>query len=545
MNKAELVTKIAHLVLDKKIQGIRDVRDESDKDGLSVVIELKNDAAPKKIVNQLYKYTELQKDFHMNMIGLVDGIQPQVLSLKDVLSHYLTHRQNVVRRRTEFELLKARDRAHILEGLKEALDKIDLVIATIKKSKDKEQAHTNLMKKFALTDVQATAILDMRLQTLAGLERQKIEDELKEKKELIKELEAILASKKKIMNIIEKEIKELKDAYGDERRTKVVAAGLGEFKEEDLIPQEETVITLTRNGYIKRSDPHIFRSQKRGGKGLSGLSVKEGDFLTSLLHANTHDNILFFTNSGRVFQTKVYEVPAGSRISQGKLVQNFLDIPPTETVEAVVAYSGKDKDFAYLVMATQNGVVKKTAIEDFANVRRSGIIAINLKKGDQLVCVKPSSGKDDLLLATAHGQSIRFHETDLRAMGRTASGVRGIHLKKNDVVIGMDVARKEDAAKRNILIVTKRGFAKQTPLKEYKTQSRGGLGIKTVRITDKTGELASYRVISGEEEMFVLSKKGQVIRVNIDSIRTSGRATSGVMVMRLDEKDSIVAIACF
>lgn len=545
VNKSDLIQKIAFLVSEKKIEGIKDLRDESDKDGLSIVVELKNDAAPQHVLNQLYKHTELQKDFHMNMIGLVEGIQPQLLSLKDVLSQYLDHRKIVVRRRAEFELRKAQERAHILEGLKKALDVIDKVIETIKKSKDKEEAHQNLMKKFKLSEIQSSAILEMKLQTLAGLERKKIEDELKEKKAIIKELEELLSSEKKIMGVIESEIKEIKEKHGDPRRTAVVARGLSALKDEDLIPKEETIITLTRSGYIKRSDPSQVRSQKRGGKGLIGSVVKEDDILSALVYANSHDDILFFTNSGKVFQTKVYEIPQGSRTARGKLVQNFLDIPPSETIEAIVAYSGKDTEYKYLVMVTKNGIVKKTDIQDFANVRRTGIIAINLKKGDQLVRVVPSGGGDEIFIATTKGQAIRFKEKDLRPMGRTAAGVKGIAIKKDDSVAGLECITKEDSDKnRKVLVITEKGFAKQTPLKEYKVQKRGGSGIKTAKLTDKTGNVTSFRIIVDEEELMVLSAKGQIIRMDIKDIRTSGRSTSGVRVMRLGSGDKIVAIAC-
>lgn len=544
VNKSELIQKIAYLVTEKKLEGIRDLRDESDKEGLSIVVDLKTDAAPQKILNQLFKQTELQKDFHLNMIALVNGIQPQLLSLKDILEQYLEHRQVVVRRRTEFDLRRAQERAHILEGLKKALDDIDAVISTIKKSKDKEDAHINLKKKFKFTDIQATAILEMRLQTLASLEQQKIDEELKEKRKLIKELEAILASQKKILEVIKEELEELKDAYGDERRTQVVKTGLSEFKDEDLIPQEETIITLSASGYIKRVPPSTFKTQHRGGKGLIGSAVKEDDFLKYLVFAQTHDNILFFTDSGKAFQTKVYEIPQGTRTSKGKIIHNFLDIPPSENIQAIVVYSDKEESAQYLVMATRQGVVKKTALKDFSNVRRSGIIAINLKKGDALIEVVSSSGKDEMLLVTAQGQAIRFKESQLRAMGRSASGVRGIKIKKDDAVVGIDVIHAQ-AQKRNVLVITQKGFAKQTPLKEYKVQSRGGQGIKTAKVTDKTGLVVTSHVISeGEEEVLVLSAKGQVIRTQLSDIRKSSRATSGVRVMRLNAGDKIVAIIC-
>lgn len=545
VNKAELIKKIATLVVEKKIQGIKNIRDESDKEGLSIVIELKTDVTPKKIINQLYKHTELQKDFHLNMIGLVNGIQPQVLSLKDILKHYLEYRQEVVRRRTEYDLNKAKERAHILEGLKKALDNIDEVIKTIKKSKDKNIAHKNLRKEFKFSDAQATAILEMKLQTLASLERHKIEDELKEKNRLIKELENILSSKKEILNVIEKELIYLKETYGDKRRTKVIEQGLGEFKEEDLIPQEKVIIALSRNGYIKRLDPKTFKAQKRGGKGMSGSNVKEDDFLKSLIYANTHDNILFFTSSGKVFQTKVYEIPQGSRVSRGKLIQNFLDVPSSESIEAIVAYSEKNNKYKYLIMSTEKGIIKRTPIEDFSNVRRNGIIAINLKKDDKLVRVGPSYGDDDILMVTLKAQSIRFKENDIRPMGRVTSGVRGIKLKKGDKVIGIDIISEDEKRGDNfVLVITKNGYAKRTELLEYKVQKRGGSGIKTAKLTSKTKEVATYKIIKNEEDLFILSSKGQVIRTQIGNIRISSRDTSGVRVMRVNEGDEVVAIAC-
>ncbi len=550
VNKSDLIQKIALLVGEKKLEGIKDLRDESDKDGLSIVVELKNDAAPQKILNQLFKLTELQKDFHLNMIGLVGGLQPQLLSIKDVLEQYVAHRKQVVRRRTEFDLARAKERAHILEGFVKALDVIDAVIATIKKSKDKDDAHTNLMKKFDFSDVQATAILEMRLQTLASLERQKIEDELAEKRQLIKDLEFILSADKNILHVVEEELAEMKEKYGDDRRTGVVGTGLTEFKDEDLIADEDVIITLSSSGYIKRLNPNIYKVQHRGGKGLIGSDVNDDDFLTHLVSARTHDNILFFTDSGKVFQTKVYEIPQGSRTAKGKIIHNFLDIPSTETVKAFVTYNAKTSDAKFLVMATAQGVVKKTPLEDFANVRRNGIIALKLKPGDALKWVMSSSGKDDVLFATALGQAIRFKESQLRPMGRAAAGVRGMRLKKNDYLIGIDMVRKGGSEesrmneKHKLLVMTQKGFAKQTLLAEYKIQSRGGQGIRTAKINDKTGPLVACKILTNEEEALVLSAKGQVIKTKLTDIRESSRSTSGVRVMRLNDKDAIVAVTC-
>ncbi len=561
VNKSELIIKIAELVQEKRIEGIRDLRDESDKDGLRVVVELKNDATPQKVLNQLYNHTDLQKDFHLNMIALVDvrdergavkGLQPQVLSVKDVLEAYLAHRQDVVKRRAEFDLARARERAHILEGLAKALDSIDRIIETIKKSADRADAHKNLVAKFKFSEIQANAILEMRLQTLAALERQKIEDELKEKKKLIADLELLLRSPQKILKVIEDELSEVKAKYGDERRTKVVAGGLKDFKEEDLIADEDAVITLSASGYIKRLPPDSFRSQKRGGKGLIGSDVAEEDFLTHLITASTHDNILFFTERGRVFQTKVWEIPAAGRTAKGKPIQNFLDIPADEHGHALIAYRGDRKQVTgdreegapkFLVMLTNQGVIKKTTLTDFANVRRSGIIAIKLRKGDRLNWVKTSTGADEIIIATAHGKAIRFKETQARPMGRGASGVRAIRLKGGDTVSSLDIIPKgtKDA---KLLVVGANGYGKQTPLGQYRLQGRGGSGIKTAQVTKKTGPIVSAHLVAGEEELLVLTAKGQVIKTRLSEVRVAGRATQGVKIMTLDSSDSVSSATC-
>jgi len=540
VNKAELIVKIAELVQEKRIEGIRDLRDESDREGMRIVIELKNDVNPQKILNQLYKHTDLQKDFHLNMIALTNEIQPRLLSLKEVLGAYLEHRRIVVERRARFNLLKAKERVHILEGLAKALSAIDKIIAVIKKSKDRQDAHQNLIKNFQLTDIQAGAILEIRLQTLAALERQKIEDELKEKKRLIVELEALLKSRAKILNVVKDELLELKKNYGDERKTKLVASGLKEFKEEDLIPAEEVLINFSQNGYIKRVLPSSIRVQRRGGKGLIGSELAEEDFITHFISANTHNNILFFTDKGRAFQTKVYEIPVGQRTTKGKLIQNFLEIPTEEKISAIISYA-KDSD-GFLAMATKRGIIKKTPLEDFANVRRNGIIAINLQKNDELKWVKLSSGKDEIILATSFGQAIRFKETQLRPMGRTAAGVKAIRLKRDDFVAGLDIieeSQKIKAKDQKLLVVMENGFAKQTSLKKYKTQRRGGSGIKTAKVSFKTGNIVSAKIISEEEELLALSNKGQIIKTKISSIRTAGRATSGVKIMKLKQGDKL------
>lgn len=563
VNKAAMLEHIAELVKDKKIDGIRDLRDESDKEGLRVAVDLKPDAHPQKVLNALYKHTDLQRTFHVNMLALADGIQPEVMSLKSVLEHYLKHREAVVRRRAEFDLRRAEERAHILEGLHKALDHIDAVISTIRKSETKEEAHANLVKKFAFTDAQATAILEMRLATLAGLERQKIEDELKEKKKLIKELTALLKSPEAIRGVIKQEILEMKHQYGDERRTKVVASGIGEFSEEDLIPQEDVIVTVTQGGYIKRLKPETYRPQKRGGKGVIGMETKEEDVVKHFVSAKTHDNLLFFTNRGRVFQTKAYEIPEGSRQARGKAIQNFLAIDANETVTAVLAYGlampkkkgivilsaiGLSHPPKYLVMTTAHGIIKKTPIEDFSSVRRSGLLALKLKKADTLGWVRFLTGSDHILIVTREGQSIRFSEKDVRPMGRPAAGVTGIRLRKNDEVVGMEVIQQGETLRPaqgiKLLVVMEKGYGKKTELKHYKKQRRAGIGIKTANLTPKTGKIVAAKVLGEEEkELIAISAKGQVIRTSLDSISTLGRATQGVRVMRLQANDRVASIA--
>ncbi len=437
-NKATLIEKIATLVKDKKILGVKNLRDESNKDGVRIVIDLKREAYPQKVLNKLYSYTDLQKNFNVNMLALVDGIEPRILNLKEILEYYIIHRRDVVVRRTQFDLDRARERAHILEGLCTALDHIDEVIDTIKKSRTKETAHDNLRKRFKFSDVQATAILEMRLQTLAGLERKKLEDELKEKLRLIKQLEAILKSEKLQKQIVKDELQELADKYGDARRTKVFKSAVGEFKQEDLVPNEEAIITLTTDGYIKRMNPDVYRVQKRGGKGVIGAATKEDTSVAHMLSIMTHDDLFFFTNTGKVYQTKAYEIPESARTAKGNAIVNFLQLSQEERITAIIPFN-KDDQFSFLFMTTLRGVVKKVKIKDFSNVRRNGLIAITLGKDDQLRWVKPTTGKDTVILSTARGQAIHFKEANVRAMGRNAGGVRGIRLHSDDYVIGMDV----------------------------------------------------------------------------------------------------------
>ena len=546
VNKAELLVHIAELVKGKKLEGIRDLRDESDKDGIRVVIELKKDAYPRKILNQLFKQTAFQTSFHVNCLALVDGIQPRVLTLKAVLEAYLKHRQEVVRRRANYELDRARDRAHILEGLVMALEDIDRIIATIKKSRDRDDAKVNLIQKFKLSERQAVAILEMRLQQLANLERLKIEEELKEKRKLIKELEDLLAHPKKILTVIKTELQELKQKYGNERRTKVFAGAVDKFTQEDLIPNEACVVIITRDGYLKRLPPDTFKAQGRGGKGVIGLTAKEEDFVEHLFSTTTHADLLFFTTRGRVFELKAYDVPPASRTAKGQAVVNFLQLGPEEKVSEVLSLTDWE-GYKYLTMVTKRGAIKKVDINAFENVRRSGLIAINLKPGDQLLWVKPSTGEDDVVLVTAKGQSIRFKEKGVRPMGRTAGGVRAIRLRSGDEVSGMDLINEgRPSPDEQLLVIMSNGYGKRTRRKEYKVQGRGGSGIKTAQVTPKTGQVCNAFVVNAkreQEDVIVMSEKGQVIRLPLKSVSVLGRATQGVRVMRFkEEKDQVASV---
>jgi len=547
VNKSALIEKIATLVQEKKIEGIKDLRDESNKEGVRIVVELKKDSYPKKVLNRLFQLTELQSTFHVNLLALVDGIMPRVLNIKTVLEEHIKHRQEVIRRRTEFDLEKTKDRAHILEGLKKAIDQIDAVINTIRKSKDKDEAKANLMSKFKFTERQTVAILEMRLQQLANLERKKIEDELKEKRELIKELEAILASPKKMLGIIKDETLDIKEKFADPRRTAIVASGVKEFNIEDVIPNEPTLIIGTRDGYIKRMPVDTFKTQGRGGKGVIGLETKEEDVVDMLLSTNTHDEILFFTTRGRVFQLRAYDIPESSRTSKGQALVNFLQLAPNEKVSSIISMEDMSK-YAYLVMVTNKGTIKKTGLEDFKNVRRSGLIALKLKEDDMLEWVRPSTGKEDVVIVTSQGQSIRFREAQVRAMGRTASGVRAMKIKSSDSVVGMDIISPELAKQKvlELLVVSENGLGKRTELSEYKIQGRGGSGIKTMAITSKTGKLISGNVINNTEknDLLIISVKGQVVRTPLNTVSTLGRATQGVRIMRFKEEgDKVASIA--
>lgn len=539
-NKADMLQKIADLVHDKRIEGIRDVRDES-TDDIRVVIELKGTGHPQTILNALYKHTQLEETFHYNMVALVDSV-PQTLSLKVILESFVKHRKEVVTRRTTYDLNKAKDREHILLGLKKALDHIDEIIALIKKSRTVDDARAGLMSKFKFSERQAQAILDMRLQKLAGLERKKIEEELKEVQALIAYLESLLISDKKLMGVIKGEIKEIADKYGDDRRTKIVKGQVKEMKPEDLVADEESVLVLTKGGYIKRTNPGEYRRQKRGGVGVVDLNTKEEDFVREFLTASTHSDVLFFSDRGKAYQVKMYELPEGKRATRGKSIMNFIALEADEWVTSILAMPTEVKkgEGLALMLITKNGTIKKTDADQFHAVRRSGLIAIGLDKGDELISANFVRKGDDVIMVTAKGQSIRFAEKDVRSMGRTAAGVRGMKLGKGDYIVGVGVIPKEKE-KAELFVISTNGFGKRTALKEYKTQGRGGSGIKTAAVTTKTGDLMAAAVVDGSEEIVAVSQKGQVIRTAFDEISVLGRQTQGVRVMKMREGDKIAA----
>ncbi|MFA6586169.1 MAG: DNA gyrase subunit A [Candidatus Paceibacterota bacterium] len=543
VNKSNLIMSIAELVQEKKLDGIKGLRDESTKD-IRIVIDLKNGSVPEKILNYIYKNTQLESNFNFNTVALVDGV-PQTLSLKSILSLFISHRKEVVKRRSEYDLRKAEEREHILLGLKKALDKIDRVITVIRASKDGQVAKFNLMKEFKFSELQAIAILEMKLQKLAGLERKAVENELEEKQKFIKETKDLLASPKKILGVISKELKEIREKYADERRTKIVKGGNKEISDEDLIPDKETVLVFTAGGYVKRTDPSEYHSQKRGGVGVVDLETKEEDFVTMLISGSTHNDLLFFTNLGKAYQMKMYDIPEGRRATRGKSIMNFLALNNDEKITSVLPMPKELKGSPIsLMLVTKNGTAKKMSGEGFKDVRRSGIIAIRLDKGDQLVSALIVEKSDEVMVATSGGQSIRFKEGDIREMGRTAGGVRGIKLGKSDEVIGVDVVKKDnkDGA---FLTMSANGFGKKTALKEYKVQKRGGSGIKTAKVTPKTGKLIVAKVLNGqEEELIAMSKKGQVIRTALKDISSLGRQTQGVTIMRLRAGDSIASLVC-
>ncbi|OGG81238.1 DNA gyrase subunit A [Candidatus Kaiserbacteria bacterium RIFCSPLOWO2_02_FULL_56_11] len=544
VNKAELITRIAELVHEKKLEGIRDLRDESTKD-IRIVIELKGTAHPQAVLNNLYKHTELESAFHYNMLALVDGV-PQTLSLKGMLEHFVEHRRTVVKKRTEFDLKKAEEREHILLGLSKALDHIDEVIALIKKAADVPSASEALQKKFGFTALQAAAILEMRLSKLAGLERKKIEDELTEVQALIARLKEILSSAKKILAVVKSELKEIGEKYGDLRRTKIVKGGVKNISIEDLVPDEESVLVLTAGGYVKRTNPSEYRKQKRGGIGVIDIATKEEDVVTHFLVASAHADLLFFTDFGKVYQAKMYDIPEGKRATKGKSIMNFLPLAGDEKVTSILpVQKGAAWEALSVMLVTKDGTAKKVAAKSFSDVRRSGIIAINLKGGDKLVSANLASEGDSVSLVTAKGQSIRFDEGDVRQMGRAAGGVRGILVKKGDEVVSAEVIPVANEKNASLLIVMSKGYGKHTKIGEYKIQGRGGSGIKTAEVTPKTGQIIGAKVVTGdlkEEELVVVSKKGQVIRCTIGEIPSLGRATQGVRVMKLREGDSIASM---
>lgn len=543
VNKAELIVHIADLVHEKKLEGVKGLRDESTKD-IRIAIDLKAGVEPQKVLNYLYKHTELEQMFHLNMVLLVDGT-PQTLSLKSVLAEFIKHRQEVVRRRTEFELKKAKAREHILIGLKKALDHIDEIIKIIKASKDTPTAKENLMKKFKFSELQAVAILDMKLQKLAGLERKKIEDELREVQAFIKECEEILGSMKRMLGIIKAEMLAVVEKFGDDRRTKVVKGDVKQITDEDLVPAGESILVFTKGGYVKRTNPSEYHKQNRGGVGVVDLNTKEEDFITNFLTTDTHSDLLFFSDKGKAYQMKMYEIPEGKRATRGKSIMNYLALNQGENVNSILALPKSLKDTPLsIVMITKNGIVKKLSADSFKDVRRSGLIAIKLEESDELLATLFTEKGDDVVLVTSMGQSVRFKESDVREMGRVAMGVKAITLKKGDTLVCADVVKKS-YEKPMLLVVSENGYGKQTPMKEYKVQKRGGSGIKTMAVTKKTGALISAKVLGGtEEELIIISKNSQVIRTEVKQVSTLGRQTQGVRIMKMREGDSIASLVC-
>ena len=539
VNKATLIEKIAELHKEKKIQ-ISDLRDESARGKIRVVIELRKDAYPKKVLNQLFKMTAMQTSFHFNMLALVDGIQPRVLGLHEILAEFVKHRQVVVRRRTEYELRKAKERAHILEGYKIALDHIDEVIRIIRASKTSDEAEKNLIKNFSLSEIQSKAILAMQLRRLTGLERAAIEAELNELLSLIAKLEAILASESKILRIIKRELLEMKDKYGDERRSQMINHELGKFSDEELIPEEESVVLLTTENYIKRTAIGEYRRQNRGGKGKRGMTTKDEDAIVQLVPASTHDYLLFFTNRGRIFRLKAYEVPAASLVAKGVAAVNLLNLQPEEKITSIIRHAKDAKDEGFLFMATTKGTIKKTPFVDYANIRTNGLIAIKLDEGDELRWIKKTTGENDVIISTSAGQAVRFKETDARPMGRSARGVRGVRLRPNDSVVGMDVVNDDNA---NLLVISQKGYGKITKVSNFPNHKRGGVGIKAATVTSKTGPIISVGTLEVDTgEVLMISANGQTIRVSLKDIPKLGRTTQGVRIMRMNDDDTVCSI---
>ena len=543
VNKSDMITQIADLVREKKLEGVKALRDESTKD-IRVVIDLKSGTYPQNVLNFIYKHTPLEDTFHFNCVALVDGV-PQTLTLKSFLEEFLKHRQVVIRRRTEYDLKKAREREHILLGLKKALDHIDRIIKLIKSSEDTSEAHKNLMDEFKFSAIQATAILEMKLQRLAGLERKKVEDELKAVQELIEKLENILSSAKKILAVVKEELLLAKEKFADERRTKIIKHAAKNFSVEDIVPDEDSVVVLTKGGYVKRTNPDEYRKQKRGGVGVVDLDTKEEDFVAHMLTATNHSDLLFFTDLGKCYQIKMYEIPEGRRATKGKSIMNFLPLSAEEHVTSILPVSkdSKGSDDS-IMMVTMQGVAKKVDAESFRDVRRSGIIAIRLDTGDALQSASLVAKNDHVMVVTGKGQSVRFKESDIRVMGRGAGGVRGIRLGKGDFVIGADIIQKE-YEKPRLFTVSKGGYGKMTPISQYKVQKRGGSGIKTAKVTPKTGELISFKVVTPlDSEIVAMSQKSQVIRTDVSEIPELGRQTQGVRVMKLREGDQLASLIC-
>ena len=539
VNKATLIEKIGELHKEKRVQ-LADLRDESSRGKVRIVIELKKDAYPKKVLNQLYKLTALQTSFNYNMLALVNTMQPRILGLHDILSEFVKHRQSVVRRRTEFELKKAKARAHILEGYKIALDHIDEVIKTIRASKTQDEAEKNLRAKFGLSEIQAKAILAMQLRRLTGLEREAVENELRELLKLIARLEAILADEQEILNIIKTELLEMKEKYGDERRSKIINHELGKFSDEELIPEEDAVVLLTTENYIKRTLASDYRKQNRGGKGKRGMTTKEEDIIAQIIPASTHDYLLFFTNRGRVFRLKAYEVPAASLSAKGVAAVNLLQLQPEEKITAIIKHEKNASDAGYLFMATKNGIVKKTPLSDYANIRTNGLIAIKLDDGDELKWIKKTDGESDVIISTSAGQAIRFNEKDARPMGRAARGVRGVRLRPNDRVVGMDIVTSDD---QTLLVISEQGFGKRTKVTNFPSHKRGGVGIKAAIVTAKTGPIISVQTIDPTmTDAILVSQNGQTIRISLKDIKLLGRTTQGVTIMRLGDNDAVSSI---
>jgi len=535
VNKSKMIEGIADLVRNKKIDGITDLRDESNRNGIRIVIELRRDVNPNVVLNKLYKHSQLQGTYSMIMIALVNN-QPKVLNLLEILTHYLNHQKEVETRRVKFDLEKAEHRAHILEGLRIAIDNIDEVIKTIRASENTSAAKAALMERFDLSDIQAQAILDMRLQKLTGLEREKVENEYLQIMETIKELKAILADEKLLMDIIRTDLIRIRDRYGDERRTEISFA-IDEINMEDMIEQDEVVVTLTHGGYIKRVSASAYQSQKRGGRGKQGMATKEEDFVEHIYTMSTHDNLLVFTNFGKVYRLKTYEIPDASRISKGTNIVNLVQLEPDEIVTTMIPI--KDFNTGYLVFATKMGTIKKTALSKLDSNRKSGLIAINLNVGDELINIRETSGDDEMIIVSRKGKSIRFHETDVREMGRTATGVRGIQLDSDDAVVVMECVAPDS----KLLVVSENGYGKQTPIEEYRLQTRGGKGIKTYNITDKTGELIGAQIVLPGDEIMIINNIGVLIRLSVDDISTMGRSTSGVTLMRTKDESTLVSLA--